>query len=46
MSKALQSYMANMHASLLSTPAVQAVVLAVFLGLFLLSCAALPRLSK
>lgn len=45
-SRALQWFMAEVHAPLLLKPAVQAVVLVIFLGLFLLSCAALPRVSK
>ncbi|CAL8466999.1 g6535 [Coccomyxa elongata] len=45
-SRALQWFMAEVHAPLLLKPAVQAVVLVIFLGLFLLSCAALPRISK
>ena len=43
---ALQRYMAEVHAPALLRPSVQAAVLAVFLGVFLLSLAALPRLSK
>ncbi|EIE26672.1 multidrug efflux transporter AcrB transmembrane domain-containing protein [Coccomyxa subellipsoidea C-169] len=43
---ALQRYMAEVHAPLLLKPAVQGVVLAVFLGLFLLCCGALPHISK
>lgn len=45
-SRVLQRYMAEVHAPLLLKPAAQAMVLAVFLGIFLLCCAALPRISK
>lgn len=45
-SRVLQRYMAEVHAPLLLKPAVQGAVLAVFLGLFLLGCSALPRISK
>jgi hypothetical protein len=38
--------MAAVHAPLLVKPAVQAAVLCAFLGLFLLSCAAVPRISR
>ena len=42
----LRSYMQHVHAPLLRRPAVKAGVLAVFVGMFLLGCAALPRLDK
>ncbi len=45
-SQALRSYMRRIHAPLLRRPAVKAAVLAVFGGIFLLSCAALPRLER
>ena len=45
-SRALQWFMAEVHAPLLLKPAVQAAVLVIFLALFLLGCAALPRISK
>ena len=38
--------MRDVHAPLLRRPAVKAAVLALFAGLFLLSCAALPRLER
>lgn len=45
-SQALRQYMRRVHAPLLACPAVKAGVLAAFGALFLLSCAALPRLDK
>lgn len=45
-SQALRSYMRRVHAPLLRRPAVKAAVLAVFGGIFLFSCAALPRLER
>ena len=42
----LRSYMQRVHAPLLRRPAVKAGVLAVFIGVFLVSCAALPRLDR
>lgn len=45
-SQALRSYMRRIHAPLLRRPAVKAAVLALFGGVFLLSCAALPRLER
>ena len=42
----LQRYVARVHAPMLVRPSVQALVLALFAGAFLLSLAALPRLSK
>ena len=43
---ALRQYMRTVHAPLLRRPGVKAAVLAAFLGVFLLSCAQLPRLEK
>ncbi|EFN58463.1 hypothetical protein CHLNCDRAFT_6284, partial [Chlorella variabilis] len=45
-SSALRSYMRRVHAPLLARPAVKAAVLALFGGMFLLSCALLPRLER
>ncbi|PRW56197.1 Niemann-Pick C1 [Chlorella sorokiniana] len=45
-SQALRTYMRRVHAPLLRRPAVKAAVLAVFGGIFLLSCACLPRLER
>ncbi len=45
-SQALRAYMRRVHAPLLRRPAVQAAVLGLFVGAFLLSCAMLPRLEK
>lgn len=45
-SQALRAYMRRVHAPLLRRPAVKAAVLAVFGAIFLLSCAALPRLER
>jgi hypothetical protein len=43
---ALRAYMRHVHAPLLRRPAVKAGVLALFGGVFLLSCALLPRLDR
>ena len=43
---ALHWYMENVHAPFLAKPAVQLVMLAVFVGLFMLSLAALPHVSR
>lgn len=43
---ALHWYMENVHAPFLARPAVQLVTLAVFVGLFMLSLAALPHVSR
>lgn len=43
---ALHWYMEHVHAPLLAKPAVQLVTLAVFVGLFVLSLAALPHVSR
>lgn len=43
---ALHWYMDNVHAPFLARPAVQLVTLAVFVGLFMLSLAALPHVSR
>ncbi|KAI3436838.1 hypothetical protein D9Q98_006248 [Chlorella vulgaris] len=43
---ALRRYMRQVHAPLLARPWVKAAVLALFGGLFLLSCALLPRLER
>ena len=45
-SSALQGWMARVLAPALLRPAVQALVLALFVGVFVLSLASLPRLSK
>ena len=45
-SRALKQYMAELHAPFLLRPLVKAAVLALFAGLFLLSCALLPRLER
>ena len=42
----LRSYMQHVHAPLLRRPVVKAGVLAAFVAMFLLGCAALPRLHK
>lgn len=42
----LQRYMRDVHAPLLLRPLSKGLVLAGFLGLFLLSCAMLPRLER
>lgn len=45
-SRALRWYMREVHAPLLLRPLSKAAVLALFAGLFLLSCALVPRLEK
>lgn len=45
-SRLLQRYMAEVHAPLLLRPLSKLVVLALFCGMFLLSCALLPRLER
>ena len=45
-SPALHWYMEHVHAPVLAKPAVQVVTLAVFVGLFVLSLAALPHVSR
>ena len=44
--RALRWYMSEVHAPLLLRPLSKAVVLAVFVGMFLLSCALIPRLER
>jgi hypothetical protein len=43
---ALRYYMRRVHALLLRRPAVKGAVVAAFVGLFLFSCATLPRLER